>query len=293
MSRHLTSTALALALLLTAGSAVANPWTRDQGSGYVNVSYQRIAAGSFFGPKGDKVTFNGTSFTQQTLNLYAEVGIIDRWLTATLESTVFRHGKLDNQGATQGLGDLRLGFWSGLLRRGSLRVSAGVLVGLPTGDDEPSVEGDPQANIIARSLPTGDGEVDLEARVGLGYSFGGPQSAWPLRHYVRAEVGYWLRTKGFFDAFNYLFEVGLQAPWAVVDRFWVIERFFGSESFAGDEAPAGFAGLGNGVTYTSYGLELHGRIWRGLGASASFAGAFRARNVAAGAQLKFALDYQF
>jgi hypothetical protein len=90
-----------------------------------------------------------------------------------------------------------------------------------------------------------------------------------------------------------LLELGISAPWRYVDRFWLIVRVFGSESFAGTDATLGFSGLGNGVTFTSYGLELSGRIWRGIGASVGFAGAFRARNVPAGAQLKFALGWEF
>jgi hypothetical protein len=280
-----------LLVTLATSAALANPWTRQQGGGYVNLNYQRIAATGFYAPSGDRVDIN--RFTQQTFNLYGEIGVLDRWLTATVDLALFRRGALDNQGATSGLGDARLGVWSGVLRSGNIRLSVGLLVGIPLGDDSPSVDGDQGATDIAALLPTGDGEVDIEWRVAFGYSFGGPGSAWPLRHYVRAEAGYWLRTRGFHDAFNYHTEVGLQAPWTFVDRFWLIARFFGSESFAGTSAPASIVGLGDGVTFTSWGLELHGRIWRGLGASAGFAGALRARNVPAGAQLKFALDYEF
>lgn len=281
-------------LLLAPAAAQANPWTRQAGKGYVNLSYQRISAGSFYGPSGDSIAFNGTKFTQQTVNLFAELGVIDRYLTFVFDATLFRRGELSNQGATQGLGDLRFGLWSGIWVHGNMRLAVGMLFGVPSGDAEPAVGGDGQRQGIARSLPTGDGEFDVEARLAFGTSFGGPGTFWPLVHYVRAEAGYWLRTNGFADAFNYHFELGLQAPWPIVRRFWLIARLFGSESFASpEEAATAFSGLGNGVSYASYGLEIYLHIWQGIGVSGAFTGAFRARNLPAGAQLKAALSMEF
>ena len=41
------------------------------------------------------------------------------------------------------------------------------------------------------------------------------------------------------------------------------------------------------------GIELYGRIWRGLGASIGAGWTLRARSVAAGVQLKTAVSYQW
>lgn len=306
MSR-LSKIALGLLLLsLLSSSAIANPWTRRSGSFYIQPSYSFIAADEFYGPGGNRVPIVDT-YLQQHFSLYTEVGVIDRWLTVVYDGVLFRNNEITDVGSTSGLGDMKLGVWSGLITA-PVRLSAGLIVGLPTGDPSPTAGpgAQPGADLIARSLPTGDGEWDIEFPVAVGHSFGGGGGFWPLEHYAIARVSYWLRTSTraslpgatsdeFADAVNWHLELGSRLPWTFVDRFWLIFRIFGSESFASDtEAQAaGFSGLGNGVEHRSFGLTLLGRIWNGISASASADGAFSARGIAAGANVKFALIYEY
>lgn len=292
-------------LLLAARPAQAGPWTRDRGSAFFSLAYSRIAADRLFGADF-RIQPLGASYEQHALQAYAELGLVERYLTMSFESQLFRYNTLVNQGATYGLGDMRLGFWSGLVTK-PLRLSAAFLIGVPSGDPAPLASGDDEAQLIARSLPTGDGEVDFEPRLSLGYSFGGVRR-WPLQHYLVVEAGYWIRTQGrsrdpqgrfvstdFADAFTYRGELGTKLPFRFVDRFWIILRLAGVESFASDLA-ASFTcatGLGNGVTYNAYGFEIAARIVRGLGANFGVDSAFRARCVAAGANLKAGLTYEF
>lgn len=291
--------------LLIAAPAVAGPWTRDRGHAFLSLAYSRIAADQIYGADFSRQTL-GARYEQHALQAYAELGLVDRFLTASFEGQLFRYNTLINQGATYGLGDMRLGLWSGLVTR-PLRLSAAFLIGIPSGDPAPLSTADDEAALIARSLPTGDGEVDFEPRLSLGYSFGGVRR-WPLVHYVVAEAGYWIRTAGrardpngrffttdFADAFTYRAELGSKLPFPFIERFWFILRLMGVESFASDLA-ASFTcatGLGNGVTYTAYGFEIAGRIVRGLGANLGVDGAFRARCVAAAPNLKLGLTYEF
>jgi len=288
---------LALVLLLGARDASAGAWTRDAGSFYGQLGFSFISAGSFYGPDSKSQAL-GSKYGQQTLSLYGEVGIIDRWLTASIDATLFRRAALADQGHTSGMGDLRLGLWTGLLTS-PIRLSAGVLVGVPSGDPRPEA-GDADAQLIANSLPTGDGEIDAELAVAAGYGFGG--NVWPLRHFLQAQVGYWLRTKprevafgvakDFPDSFNWALEIGTSWPGIpVVERLLLVVKLYGTTPF-GDASTAEFSGLGGGVSHTSFALALHGRLWRGLGLSVTMAGAFAARNLPAGAQYTFALSYQ-
>jgi hypothetical protein len=65
------------------------------------------------------------------------------------------------------------------------------------------------------------------------------------------------------------------------------------ESFASaEDAARNATGLGNGVTYTAYGVQAYARIWKGLGASFGIDSALRARSVAAHANLRFTLSYE-
>lgn len=283
----------------------AGPWTRDRGNTFISLSYSRIAATRLFGPDFS-IQPLGARYEQHAMQLYGEVGLIDRWLTASLEGQLLRYNLLVDQGATYGLGDMRFGFWSGIVTQ-PLRLTAAFLAGLPSGDPAPIGGSDPEARLIARSLPTGDGEADFELRLSLGYSFGRARR-WPLEHYVVAEAGYWIRTQGrtrdpigrlayadFADAFTYRAELGSKLPWAVVNRFWIIVRMTGVESFA-SQIQASFTcatGLGNGVTYNAYGFELAAKIWKGLGANFGIDSALRARCVAAGVNLKAGLTAEF
>lgn len=303
--------ALALALALALGlwplAAGAGPWTRSPGNTYLQLSYSRIAAARIFSPDFS-IQPLGASYEQHALGAYAEVGLIERWLTASFEGQLFRYNLLVDQGATYGLGDLRLGFWTGLVEK-PLRLSAAMLLGIPSGDPSPSAGpgADAEGTLIARTLPTGDGEADVELRLSLGYSFGRARR-WPLDHYLVAEAGYWFRTRGrsrdlqgnlvfsdFSDAFTYRAELGTKLPFRFLDRFWFIFRMAGLESFASSiEASRTCAtGLGNGVTFNAYGFEVAARVWKGLGLSLGLDSAFRARCVAAGVNLKTGVSVEF
>lgn len=305
MLRGLSIGLSALSLLCVTDRAEAGPWTRDRGHAFVSLGYSRIAADRVYGADFSSQAL-GATYEQHALQAYAEVGLVDRYLTASFESQLFRYNTLINQGATYGLGDMRIGFWSGILTA-PVRLTAAFLVGIPSGDPAPLAQGDDEAQLIARSLPTGDGEVDFEPRLSLGYSFGGVRR-WPLLHYVVVEAGYWIRTSGrsrdpvgrlvstdFADAFTYRGELGTKLPFPFVERFWIILRMMGVESFA-TQLAASFTcatGLGNGVTYNAYGVEIAGRIARGFGANLGVDGAFRARCVAAAPNLKVGLTYEF
>ena len=279
-------------LLLHSAAAAAGAWTRDQGHFYLNASYSRIETERYYGPDFRMQPI--LPYTQQIAGLYAEVGVVSRWLTVAVDGALYRRNAIAQQGFAEGVGDWRVGLWSGLVTR-PVRISVGLTLGVPVGDPSPSAGSgaDADARQIAASLPTGDGEWDVEARLALGYTFGGVRR-WPLRHYLAAEAGYWLRTGGFSDAFVYKLQLGVNFPWRIIDRFWLVLRLSGVESFASaEEAARDATGLGNGVTYLAPGVDLYGRIWRGLGASIGAEWALRARSVAAGVQLRIALSYQW
>jgi hypothetical protein len=290
-----TSAVLIFFVLLIPEAARAQAWTRDQGRGYVNVSVTEIAGRSVFGGDFQQHPI-GNTYRQLTIGFYGELGIIDRWLMATVSSEIYRRNQLDAQGRTDGLGDTRVGLWSGLITS-PFRLSVGLVADLPTGDSAPSAgSGASQdATLIARSLPTGNGRFDLEPSAALGYTFGGRGTFWPLEHYTVLFFGYAPRTRGFADGISYRIELGTRLPLTFVDRFLFIARIFGIESFASkkDAALASFSGLGNGVTYTALSLELYGRIYESLGLSISKDTAFRARGLIAAGPIKVALSYEF
>ena len=275
---------------LAPDSASAQAWTRNQGEGYVNVSLARLSGDQLFGTDGELRDIRET-YTQTIVSLYGELGLIDRWLTLSLSSELFRRNALDDLAATQGLGDLQVGAWSGVITV-PFRLTVGVIFGIPTGDDSPTAGdgADLDAELAANSLPTGDGELDITPTVIIGHAFGG--ESWPLRHFVTARAGYWLRTRGFADALTYQLELGTQVPVTFLDRFWFTLRLRGVESFS-SPGQNGFAGLGDGVTYTSVSGEVFARLYAGLGAAVSFDTAFRAKGIIGATPLRFTLSYEF
>ena len=269
--------------------ASAQAWTRDQGEGYLNLNLTSLSGNRAFAQDGS--TREIVPYTQTIVGLYSELGLIDRWLTLTINAELLRRNALEDLAATQGFGDLRVGLWSGVIDA-PFRLTLGVVVGLPTGDDDVTVDPGTDVEIeqAAASLPTGDGEFDITPVILVGHSFGG--QSWPLQHFATARVGYWLRTRGFSDAIRYQAELGTRIPGPFIDRFWLILRFRGVESFSGP-SNQGFSGLGDGITFTSAGGELYGRIWSGLGASIEADTAFRGKGIIAAVPLRFKVSYEF
>jgi hypothetical protein len=271
-------------------AALAGPWTRDAGHFYLGASYLHIDATRFHGADFSIVPIR--PYRQDVVSLYGEVGVLSRWLTLAVDGVPYRRNELIDQGRTEGVGDWRVGFWSGIVTR-PFRLALATTVGIPFGDAHPSAGASASVldRQVANSLPTGDGTWSVEWRVSAGWSFG-PRGRYPLQHYVVAEAGYWLRTGGIADSFVYRLELGTSLPYRIVDRFVLILRLNGLESFASNEtATLDSTGLGNGVTYTSPGIELYGRIWRGFGASIGYDGAVRARSLPAAGQVKASLSW--
>jgi hypothetical protein len=194
-----------VACLLLSARVWANAWTRDAGHFYLQSSYLHLSSSSFYGSDGTIIPIR--PYRQDVVTVFGEVGAISRWLTFTVDGTLYRRNELVAQGYTDGVGDWRVGAWTGLLTR-PLHLAVGMTVGIPFGDAHPTVaNGDVGAQQIAASLPTGSGDTNVEWRVSLGHSFG-RVPRWPMGHYLVAEAGYWLRTAGISDSFVYRVELG-------------------------------------------------------------------------------------
>lgn len=286
--RNLFFVLVLLSLALSSISS-ANPWTRRQGGSYTSVSLTHLATSNFYAPDSSRIPIR--PYSQQTVDLYSEVGIVDRWLTATLGGTLYRRNGLKDQGATHGMGDVRFGLWSGLLQN-PLHLAIGFTLGAPSGDAMPNAPDptDIEAQGIARSLPTGDGEWDMEVNVSVGHSV----LAGAFNLYGLAQLGYWLRTNSIADYFTYRVEGGVNLNKPIIDRVWLLIRMYGQEPFSSmsSASTTGFSGLGEGVKHTSIALELYTRLWQGLGFSFGVSGAPRASNLPSGIPLRFALSYE-
>jgi len=293
---------LVAALVFFAASEASAQWIRDPGSVFVQTSYRLIRAENLYAPDGSVTEIR--PYRQHTLAFYAEAGVVDRWLMLTADGELFRRSVLVDQGAVSGLGDLRIGAWTGLVEK-PFRLAFGVHVGLPTGDPDPDAgsSADPASQVIADVLPTGDGEVDLTLRLAAGHGFGWRR----VEQYVIGEFGYVVRTTpraapgglvpgDVRDQLVWRAETGIRVDRPFIERFWFVLRFSGLVVVQNRQAEGGaiprFAGLGDGVDYTALGLETSFRIIDGVRVSFGVDGAFAARNVPAAAAWKLALSYE-
>ncbi|HJZ87038.1 MAG TPA: hypothetical protein VKN99_17820 [Polyangia bacterium] len=284
---------LTCALLLASapGVAAASPWTRDAGGLYLNLSYARIAASSYFGPNGGKPAI-GADYTQQTLGLYAEIGLQERWLTALCDWQLVRSASLSDGPSAAGVGDLRLGAASGLLVA-PFRLTATLLLGLPVGDPAPGVGGD---------LATGGGDLTLEAHLAAGHSL----VLGPVGLYGILDAGFRKRglasrdgtmptpaTTRYADELLYLAELGAQIRKPGFDRVWLAVRSNGLDSLAADrDIVDGYSGLRPGTRYTGLGIALDARVVATWHVGGEVDSALDARLVPAGAALKLYLAFE-
>lgn len=280
----------------------AQAWIRDPGSAFVQLNYRLIRADRLYAPDGSVVDIR--PYRQHAVGLYAEAGVVDRWLMLTVDGELFRRGVLPEQGAVSGLGDLGIGAWTGILEA-PFRLAFGVHVGIPTGDVNPDAtdQNDATSQAVADVLPTGDGEVDVAFHLAAGHGFGWRK----VQQYVLADVGYVLRTTprdapggltpgDIRDQFSWRIETGIRVDRPFIERFWFILRVAGlvivQDRAGTTSGPPRFAGLGDGVDYTSFGLETAFRIVPGLSVSFGVDGAFAARNVPAAPAWKLGLSYE-
>ncbi len=292
-----------LSLMTEASVADAQAWIRQPGSVYGQLNYRLIAADKLYDAEGEVTDIR--PFRQHTVGFYAEAGVVERWLMVTLDGELFRRSVLTDQAAVQGLGDLRVGAWTGLLEA-PFRLSFGVQVGIPTGDPNPDADdpNDTLGQALADVLPTGDGEVDVSFRLAAGHGFGWAR----VQQYVLAEFGYVLRTTprdlpggadptDIRDQIAWRAETGIRIDRPFIERFWFVIRFAGlvvvqDRNASTSGGGSRFAGLGDGVEYTSFGIETAFRIVDGLSLSVGADGAFHARNIPAAPAFKFGLSYE-
>ena len=301
----LTLAALLLAMFAALAPETASAqWIRDPGHAYVKLGYRVIRADSIYAPDGSTQRV-GDGYRQHALGVYGEVGIIRHRLALSLDGDLFRRSVLVNQGQTSGLGDLRLGALIGLLRA-PFHLGLALHLGIPTGDAQPQAGPGASSSdqLVARSLPTGDGEWDVALRVNAGHGFSGGEG-YPFDHYVVGEVGVWVRGLRYRELPAGLLEGGraLQIVYRAEfgtspkregwNRLQLILRLTGVDRLAPrGEGARSTVGLGAGVRFVSPGVELSLRLFDQFRLGLSAEGALAAANVPAAANWTLFASWQ-
>lgn len=258
-----------LVLTLWAGEALAGAWTQPEGAGFYKLGSQMVRGQEFRDMGRNRQSI--PTLADYTVSLYGEYGLRDG-LTLIAYVPFYKRITLNRQVGrpsgfvyfegddVHGIADAQAGLRYRLAALGATVVSAGLLLGVPLGDDA-------QAN----GLLTGDGEVNQVVSLQLGHSL------YPVPAYVNAEVGYSNRLKGYSDEFIYSVEAG----YTVGDRLTAVLRLRGIESMEnGDDGTSGGMGglYANNQRYTTFGPELIYAIDERIGVSVSAMGTARVQN---------------
>lgn len=250
-------------------SLSAQGWTRDMGSGFYKVSFNRVQSDEFYEKNGEVLTI--PTLSDYTVSLYGEYGVTDH-ITAVAYVPVLKRLTLNRQvgepsgfeyfegdGVT-GVADLDLGVKIRIHKWGGSVLTAGIQFGLPTGDDT-------QEN----GLYTGDGEFNQVFTAGLGHSF------YPVPLYATAYSGFNNRTSGFSDEIRY----GVEGGYSFTDFLTAIVKVDGKSSLKnGDGSVSGGTGglFANDQSYVTYGGHLAWDVTNSIGLTGGITSALYARN---------------
>ena len=170
---------------------------------YEKISFNYYYADHMFDSSGDRIrTPNNGRFKDRNVTNYFEIGITDRVTAITSLTYKWLHNDYEGGNfAARGLGDIDLGARIKLLEGNWGIMSTQLLVKIP------GLYGSTD------SLPLGNGQWDLEARLLYGRSF------WPLiPGYGNVEAGYRWRAGAPSNEFRYLAEFGMDFTKALYGR---------------------------------------------------------------------------
>jgi hypothetical protein len=215
-------------------------FTRSQGGLYTKLTYGTFTSNDFYDLEGN-LNNRGEDFTQRSVALYVEYGVLDS-LDLVVEMPLVRMNSFSNSGTAVGIGDLRLTAKYGVEVAG-FRIAAMLSPEIPTGDSGATVKTETGLNLL---LPTGDGEFNLWSRLALSRSF-------PSIHaYVNLDFGYNLRTDGFSDQIAF----GAEAGYKLLDYLWLSGHFRGQLVPSDELRPSGGFIFGEGTEFLSAGAGI-------------------------------------
>ncbi len=263
-------------LLCFTSQALAGAWTQQAGQAYNRLSANTYHSDRNFDDDGDRKKMdNSGEFNDLNLNYYVEYGLTDAaTLIASLYYKQIEYEDNSIEMKTYGLGDVDLGLKYRLLQFSGGVLAIQGLVKVPELYDEND------------SLPLGNGQYDVEARILFGHSL-----AYLFPGYCNFEFGYRWRFEEPSDEYRYLVEVGSD----LTDTWYARVKLDGllSADNGDDEVDA----QGNPTITTEYDLlkldvAVGYRIDDAWGWEAVYTPALCGENTASGATYTLALTYQ-
>jgi len=244
----------ALLVSMTTSEAHAGAWTPEPGHGYAKLWAKYLLGFGYVDGDGDATTYQ--RYHELFLATYGDIGLTDGlalfWHTDLIRSFYLRDPLADRTRGHVGLGDPMLG-----LRWRFLRLDRFVM----------AVEGSARAPLARRrfvqdvydrsdppedigDLQIGAGVWNVTGNLAWGYAFD--------RWYLAGSGGYQFRSDGFDDRVLFSVEAGLTLAEGWSGRL----RAHGAISIVRGRAPYNESpsGIGNGVSYTGFAVELDRKL---------------------------------
>jgi hypothetical protein len=276
MRRTYANVLLFCILSATACPADAGPWSRKQGSGFVQLGFSTIGYNKSYGDDSNKHIL-GAQVRDNVLQVFVEYGLPAGFSVTTMVPFKFLSVTPDVPGAVRvsnsGPGDIDLTVRRTWLQEAGFALATELLFGVPVG-----------SRSDANGLFLGDGEFNVSPRCVAGKSF------YPVPLYMTADLGFNFRTNNFSHDVPYGFELG----YGFLDsRLYLILQISGRESISNNptlpfgstaaEVTANALGLhGHNMEYLAIIAKLYFKATEGIGISLSYATAAHGRNVAGG-----------
>ncbi len=268
----LTSLCCPLLLLFVTHSSFAGPWPRKLGSGFVQLGFSTIGYNKIYDDGGEKAPVFA-DVRDNVLQLFGEVGVTD--LLTVGASVPFKFLSVSPSQVplaptpakltTSGIGDIDIRARYNLLNEEGYVVSAGMLLGIPSGDSKKT-----------SGLILGDGEFNVAPGLLLGRSF------YPIPAYASVDFAYDFRGSAFSNEFLYNIEFGYGL---LESKLYFILLLSGKESTSSVPSKAAASAYGlstNNQEFTAIIPKALYKFSGGWGASLSFATATHGRNIAGG-----------
>jgi hypothetical protein len=256
---HLKALSLGLILLTLAISVNAQSgWTKAKGEGFYQLSYQSLVSSDYFTLSGEQLETN--KFSQQSLVIYSEYGITDRF-TIIANWPIQTWNGFESTETVSGLGDLKIELKHAILKK-YLPLSISITPEIPIG----------RANHYAQSkvndfeqinLPSGDGEFNVWGT--LASSFALPNA--PFYGSIFGTYNYRTQYKDiqFSDQIGFGAEIGYQ----IAGKVWVNSKLNALKSVDEVTTVSDFV-RGDGTAYTSYSLGASTPVYKGINLSLSY-----------------------
>ncbi|MBO0592086.1 hypothetical protein I2486_11775 [Cellulophaga sp. E16_2] len=221
-------------------------WTREAKGFYGQVTASTFSSHDYYTTTG-ALSDQGSTFNSQSLSLYGEYGITDRF-TSILSIPALVLNNFSTTETVAGVGSIKLGFKYKIFKESPIAIQ--VDFDIPTNNGvnfATAKEADDFGQINTINLPTSDGEFNVWTNLIASHSFPNGKT------YGSIYSGVNFRT----ESFSNQFQAGAELGHLFLDKFYLIGKLKIQEKLDSKESGNQNSSFlyGEGTTFTSFGFN--------------------------------------